>query len=95
MLLRNIACVHNAYNMIDRASQPVVNVCTERGIAFVPRFPLDSYVFSTNPVLGNPVVQKAAADPGVHDRSNRVGVDSVHRSKGTADSRYVLVGAPR
>src|SRR5690349_15413823 len=31
-----IACVQNAYNLADRTSQPVLDVCIERNIAFVP-----------------------------------------------------------
>src|SRR3984893_13071 len=32
----DIVCVQNAYNLADRASDPVLNECTARGIAFVP-----------------------------------------------------------
>src|SRR3954452_4751922 len=31
-----IVCVQNAYNLVDRASQPVLDACIEHGIAFVP-----------------------------------------------------------
>lgn len=55
-----IVCVQNAYNLVDRASQPVLDECAERGIAFVPFFPLGSGFAAGNPVLGNPVVQRAA-----------------------------------
>ncbi len=54
-----IVCVQNAYNLVDRASQPVLDECAERGIAFVP-FPLGSGFAADNPVLGNPVVQRVA-----------------------------------
>ena len=56
-----IVCVQNALNLVDRASQPVLDECTERGIAFVPFFPLGSAFAANNPVLGNPVVQRTAA----------------------------------
>jgi pyridoxine 4-dehydrogenase len=59
-----IATVQNAYNLVDRTSQPVLDVCTERGISFVPFFPLGSAFNAENPVLGNPAVKKAAADLG-------------------------------
>jgi pyridoxine 4-dehydrogenase len=55
-----IVCVQNAYNLIDRSSQPVLDECTARGIAFVPFFPLGSGFASDNPVLGNDVVRRAA-----------------------------------
>jgi pyridoxine 4-dehydrogenase len=48
-----IACVQNPLNLVDRASMPVLEECTSRGIAFVPFFPLGSGFARTNPVLGN------------------------------------------
>jgi pyridoxine 4-dehydrogenase len=59
-----IVTVQNAYNLVDRASQPVLDLCTERDISFVPFFPLGSAFNSDNPVLGNPAVKQAAADLG-------------------------------
>ncbi|WP_197375229.1 oxidoreductase [Mycolicibacterium baixiangningiae] len=59
-----IVCVQNAYNLVDRTSQPVLDACTEQGIAFVPFFPLGSAFTADNPVLGNPVITKAATDLG-------------------------------
>ena len=59
-----IVTVQNAYNLVDRTSQPVLDLCTERGISFVPFFPLGSAFNDENPVLGNPAVKKAAADLG-------------------------------
>jgi pyridoxine 4-dehydrogenase len=60
-----IVTVQNAYNLIDRSSQPVLDLCTEHGISFVPFFPLGSGFNADNPVLGNAAVKKAAADLGV------------------------------
>ena len=56
-----IACVQNAFNLVHRASAPVLDECTARGIAFVPFFPLGA-AFSgpNNPVLGHGLVQSAA-----------------------------------
>jgi pyridoxine 4-dehydrogenase len=48
-----IACVQNPLNLVDRASMPVLQECTARGIAFVPFFPLGSGFARTNPVLGS------------------------------------------
>lgn len=59
-----IVTVQNAYNLVDRSSQPVLDLAREHGIAFVPFFPLGSGFTTDNPVLGNPAVQKAAADLG-------------------------------
>jgi pyridoxine 4-dehydrogenase len=55
-----IVCVQNAFNLVDRTSQPVLDECAERGIAFVPFFPLGSGFAADNPVLGNPVVRRTA-----------------------------------
>ncbi|KRE26813.1 oxidoreductase [Mycobacterium sp. Soil538] len=56
----DIATVQNAYNLVDRTSQPVLDLCTERGIAFVPFFPLGSAFNAENPVLGHPAVRAEA-----------------------------------
>jgi aryl-alcohol dehydrogenase-like predicted oxidoreductase len=59
-----IVCVQNAYNLVDRTSQPVLDACVERGIAFVPFFPLGSGFSADNPVLGHPAVQREASKLG-------------------------------
>lgn len=55
-----IVCVQNAYNLIDRSSQPLLDECTARDIAFVPFFPLGSGFARDNPVLGNDAVRRTA-----------------------------------
>ena len=60
----DIACVQNAYNLLDRSSQPVLDACTARGIAFVPFFPLGSAFNPENPVLGHPEIRKTASKLG-------------------------------
>jgi pyridoxine 4-dehydrogenase len=57
-----IACVQNAYNLVDRTSQPVLDACIAYDIAFVPFFPLGSAFAPDNPVLGNAVIQRAASE---------------------------------
>ncbi|MFL6120446.1 aldo/keto reductase [Actinophytocola sp.] len=37
-----IACVQNAYNLLDRATEPVLDVCREHDIPWVPFIPLGS-----------------------------------------------------
>ncbi|MDF2823863.1 MAG: oxidoreductase [Mycobacterium sp.] len=59
-----IVCVQNPYNLVDRSSQAVLDECVARGIAFVPFFPLGSAFTQDNPVLGNPVIQRAAGELG-------------------------------
>jgi pyridoxine 4-dehydrogenase len=38
----DVACVQNAFHLADQSSQPVLDECTRRGIAFVPFAPLGS-----------------------------------------------------
>jgi pyridoxine 4-dehydrogenase len=56
----DIVCVQNPMNLVDRSSMPVLRACTERGIAFVPFFPLGSAFGGVNRVLTHPVVVDAA-----------------------------------
>jgi len=59
-----IVTVQNAYNLVDRSSQPVLDACLEHGISFVPFFPLGSGFYADNPVLGHPAVRSEAAKLG-------------------------------
>ncbi|WNG79835.1 aldo/keto reductase [Mycobacterium sp. ITM-2016-00316] len=59
-----IVTVQNAFNFLDRSSQPVLDLCTEHGISFVPFFPLGSGFTADNPVLGNAAVRQTAAELG-------------------------------
>ncbi|OBJ46422.1 oxidoreductase, partial [Mycolicibacterium mucogenicum] len=60
----DIVCVQNAYNLLERSSQPVLDACAARGIAFVPFFPLGSAFNPENPVLGHPEIRKTANELG-------------------------------
>ncbi|OBG36382.1 oxidoreductase [Mycobacterium alsense] len=55
-----IACVQNAFNIVDRDSAPVLEECTRQGIAFVPFFPLGAAFMGPNPVLSHQLVVDAA-----------------------------------
>ncbi|ORB30874.1 oxidoreductase [Mycolicibacterium parafortuitum] len=59
-----IVCVQNAYNLVDRASQPVLDLCGEHEIAFVPFFPLGSGFVPDSPVLNHPAVVREAQKLG-------------------------------
>lgn len=61
----HLACVQNPLNLVNRASMPVLEECTSRGIAFVPFFPLGSGFARTNPVLGNEHVLSTAERLGI------------------------------
>jgi aryl-alcohol dehydrogenase-like predicted oxidoreductase len=57
-----IACVQNAYSLLDRSSEPVLRLCREHDIAWVPFFPLGSGGFpGIASVTGHPAVIAAAA----------------------------------
>jgi pyridoxine 4-dehydrogenase len=59
-----IACVQNGYSLLDRSAEPVLDVCREHGIAWVPFCPLGS-AFPTMPkVTRHPAVIAAAATSG-------------------------------
>ncbi|HUH67694.1 MAG TPA: oxidoreductase [Mycobacterium sp.] len=59
-----IACVQNAFSLVDRSSALVLRECTTRGIAFVPFFSLRSPFAPPDQVLGHEVVRRAAARLG-------------------------------
>lgn len=44
-----VASVQNRYNLLDRASEPLLELCEERGIAFLPWFPLGNGTLTGNP----------------------------------------------
>ena len=61
-----IACVQNAYSVLDRTAEPVLNLCRAHGIAWVPFFPLGSAGFPGLPkVTDNATVRGIAAELGV------------------------------
>jgi aryl-alcohol dehydrogenase-like predicted oxidoreductase len=59
-----IVTVQNAYNLVNRESQDVLDLCVDRGISFVPFFPLGSGFSADNPVLGNDVIRRTATELG-------------------------------
>ena len=59
-----IACVQNAYNLLDRADEPLLDLCSENDIAWVPFFPLGSAFAGAAKVTEHPAVLAAAAAVG-------------------------------
>jgi aryl-alcohol dehydrogenase-like predicted oxidoreductase len=61
----DIACVQNAYSVINRDEEAALVLCEERGLAFVPFFPLGS-AFAGGPGLlsATPAVAETAARHG-------------------------------
>lgn len=60
----DIVTVQNLYNLVNRESQNVLDLCIEHGISFVPFFPLGSGFNDENPVLGNETIRSTAAELG-------------------------------
>ena len=63
--LVDIACVQNSYSIMERAGEDVLQLCAERGLAFVPFFPLGS-AFAGGPatLAADPAVARVAARHG-------------------------------
>ncbi|GAB3458027.1 aldo/keto reductase [Streptomonospora sediminis] len=59
-----VACVQNAYSLADRSEEPVLDICREHGIAWVPYFPLGSGFADLPKVTDRPAVQETAARLG-------------------------------
>lgn len=60
-----IVCVQNAYSLLDRSYEEMVDVCNAEGIAWVPYFPLGSAFPGFPKVADNPVVVEIAGELGV------------------------------
>jgi pyridoxine 4-dehydrogenase len=61
--IANIVCVQNQYNLIQRRDDAFIDMLAERGIAYVPFFPLGGF----RP-LQSPLLDAAAASLGVTTR---------------------------
>jgi pyridoxine 4-dehydrogenase len=59
-----IACVQNAYSMLDRSGEALLTLCAERDVAWVPFFPLGSGFPGRAKVTEHPAVLTAAAALG-------------------------------
>jgi pyridoxine 4-dehydrogenase len=59
-----IVCVQNAHSLVDRSSEPVLDVCREHGIAWVPYFPLGGGWPGQRQVTDLPAVVEVAARLG-------------------------------
>lgn len=60
-----IVCVQNAYSLLDRSQEEMVDVCLDEGVAWVPYFPLGSAFPGFPKVADDPVVADIAGELGV------------------------------
>ena len=60
-----IVCVQNAYSLLDRSQEAMLDVCKAEDIAWVPYFPLGSAFPGFPKVADNPVVIDIAGELGV------------------------------
>jgi pyridoxine 4-dehydrogenase len=60
-----IVCVQNAYSVLDRSQEEMLDVCAAQGIAWVPFFPLGSSLPAFPKVADNAVVGDIAGELGV------------------------------
>lgn len=60
-----IACVQNFYSVLDRSAEPVLDLCREQGIPWVPYCPLGSAFFGARRVTEVPAVLGVAQRLGV------------------------------
>lgn len=59
-----LACVQNAYSLLDRSGEPLLDLCREHGVAWVPYFPLGSAFPGIPKVSEHRAVTEAAAALG-------------------------------
>jgi pyridoxine 4-dehydrogenase len=59
-----VACVQNAYNVLGRSSEPLLDLCRRHDVAWVPFFPLGSAFPGRTKVTEHPAVVAAAASLG-------------------------------
>ena len=55
-----IVCVQNAFSLVDQSDADVLDLCHDRGIAYVPYFPLGSAFPNTPKVTDNAAVRAVA-----------------------------------
>jgi aryl-alcohol dehydrogenase-like predicted oxidoreductase len=56
-----VACVQNLYSVLDRSAEPVLDLCREHDIPWVPFFPLGSAFPGRPKVAGNPAIASIAS----------------------------------
>jgi aryl-alcohol dehydrogenase-like predicted oxidoreductase len=60
-----VVCVQNAYNVLDRSQEAMLDACVVEGIAWVPFFPLGSAFPDAPKVADNAEICAVAAELGL------------------------------
>ncbi|WP_410788047.1 aldo/keto reductase [Kribbella sp. C-35] len=60
----DIVCVQNAYSLLDRSSEPQLQLCAANGITWIPYFPLGSAFDQIPSPTEHPAVQEIATQLG-------------------------------
>jgi aryl-alcohol dehydrogenase-like predicted oxidoreductase len=64
-LIEDVGEVQNAYSILDRTNEPLLDFCREREIAFVPFFPLGSaFMGGPRALAADPAIARVAAAHG-------------------------------
>ena len=83
-----IACVQNSHSPVDRAAEPVLDLCRKHDIAWVPFCPLGSAFPQWPKVADQPAVRDAAEALGVTSDPGRTGLASGALPAHAADRRH-------
>lgn len=67
-----VAGVQNAYSLLDRSDEPMLELCADEGLAWVPYFPLGSAFPDLPKVTDEPAVQAVAER--LHATASQVGL---------------------
>jgi len=64
-LVEDLGCIQNAFSVLDRSDEPLVEFCGERGLSYVPFFPLGSAFTGGPATLGkDPAIAGVAEKHG-------------------------------
>ena len=91
-----IAGVQNQYSVLDRSNEEVLELCRERGLTFVPFFPLGS-AFTGGPqrLAEDPAIARIAAEARRHALAGRPRLAAAPRRAHPAHPRDLIGGPPR
>ena len=84
-----IACVQNSYGVLDRAAEPVLELCRGHGIAWVPFFPLGSAFPNRPKATDDPTVAGHRRRPGRRPRPGGAGLAAGPLRQHAADPRHL------